>query len=85
MVGVCAPSGAALSRRTRRQNVIGNAIAGYIGHKIDASDGEGGALGAAVGVVTWKVAKTLVPAAIVIGAAAFGARYVTRRFQEAKA
>lgn len=62
--------------------MIGEAIAGYIGHSIDASDGEGGALGAAVGVVTWKVAKTLVPAAIVIGAAAFGARYLSRKWQE---
>lgn len=65
--------------------MIGEAIAGYIGHKIDASDGEGGALGAAAGVVTWKIAKTLVPAAIVIGAAAFGARYLSRRFKEATA
>lgn len=62
--------------------MIGEAVAGYIGHKIDASDGEGGALGAAVGVVTWKIAKTVVPAAIVIGVAAFAARWISRRWQE---
>lgn len=65
--------------------MIGEAIAGYIGHEIDASDGEGGALGAAVGVVTWKIAKTLVPAAIVLGAGAFGYAYLKRRLQELKA
>ncbi|ODP37789.1 hypothetical protein [Sphingomonas turrisvirgatae] len=65
--------------------MIGEAIAGYIGHRIDASDGEGGALGAAVGVVTWKVATTVVPAAIVLGAAAFGYSYLKRRLQETKA
>ena len=65
--------------------MIGEAVAGYIGHKIDASDGEGGALGAALGVVTWKIAKTVVPAAIVLGAAAFGYSYVKRRFAESQA
>lgn len=62
--------------------MIGEAVAGYIGHQIDASDGEGGALGAAVGVVTWNIAKTVIPAAIVIGAAAFSARWIRRRWQE---
>ncbi|MEG3180865.1 hypothetical protein [Sphingomonas sp. LT1P40] len=62
--------------------MIGEAIAGAIGHQIDASDGEGGALGAAVGVVTWKVAKNVIPALLVIGAAAWGARYLSRRWQE---
>ncbi|PKP96832.1 MAG: hypothetical protein CVT76_05860 [Alphaproteobacteria bacterium HGW-Alphaproteobacteria-15] len=62
--------------------MIGEAIAGYIGHQIDASDGEGGALGAAVGIITWKIAKTVVPAAIVIGTAAWGASYLKRRWQE---
>ncbi len=62
--------------------MIGEAIAGYVGHQIDASDGEGGALGAAVGVVTWKVAKTVVPTLIVLGVAAWGARYLSRRWQE---
>lgn len=65
--------------------MIGEAIAGYIGHRIDASDGEGGALGAAVGVVTWKIAKTVIPAAIVLGVAAWGASYLNRRFKEVTA
>lgn len=65
--------------------MIGEAIAGYIGHKVDASDGEGGALGAAVGVVTWKIVKTVVPAAIVIGAGVFGYSVLKRRMQELNA
>jgi hypothetical protein len=65
--------------------MIGEAIAGYIGHRIDASDGEGGALGAVAGVAAWKVARTLVPAAIGIGAAAIGARYRSRKWREKSA
>ena len=63
--------------------MIGELVAGYIGQKIDESDGEGGTLGAIAGVATWKVAKTVVPAAIVIGAAALGYRYLRRRLQTA--
>jgi hypothetical protein len=58
--------------------MIGDAIAGYIGHKIDSSDGEGGALGAAVAIVTWKVAKRVIPTAIVLGAIAYGVHRFTR-------
>lgn len=61
--------------------MIGELVAGYIGNRIDESDGEGGTLGAVVGVATWKVAKTVVPAAIVIGAAALGYRYLRRRLR----
>jgi hypothetical protein len=52
--------------------MIGNAIAGWIGHRIDARDGEGGALGAVAGVLAWKTAKRVVPAALVLGAIAYG-------------
>ncbi len=60
--------------------MIGDAIAGWIGNRIDRRDGEGGTLGAITGVLAWKAAKTIVPAAIVIGAAAYAAhRLLPRR------
>jgi len=61
--------------------MIGKAIAGWIGAKIDRRDGEGGTLGAIAGVATWEVAKRVVPAAIVLGGAAIGARYIARKWQ----
>jgi hypothetical protein len=65
--------------------MIGDLIAAAIGRDIDLSDGEGGTLGAAVGVVTWEVAKRVVPAAIVLGGAALGARYLFNRFGRSSA
>lgn len=59
--------------------MIGDAIAGWIGNRIDRRDGEGGALGAIAGVLTWKAAKKIVPAAIVLGAAAYGAHKLSQR------
>jgi hypothetical protein len=59
--------------------MIGDLVAGWIGNRIDRSDGEGGVLGAALGVVTWKVVKGVVPAALFIGGAALGARYLAKR------
>jgi hypothetical protein len=59
--------------------MIGKAIAGWIGSSIDRRDGEGGALGAITGVAAWEVGKRVVPAVLVLGAAALGARYLTRR------
>lgn len=53
--------------------MIGDAIAGWIGNRIDRRDGKGGTLGAIAGVLTWKAAKRIVPAAIVLGAVAYGA------------
>ena len=53
--------------------MIGDAIAGWIGNKIDRRDGKGGTLGAIAGVLTWKATKRIVPAAIVLGAVAYGA------------
>jgi hypothetical protein len=41
--------------------MIGNAIAGWIGNRIDRRDGEGGTLGALAGVLTWKATKRIVP------------------------
>lgn len=59
--------------------MIGDAIAGWIGNRIDRRDGEGGTLGALAGVLTWKAAKRIVPAAIVLGVAAYGARKLSQR------
>jgi len=59
--------------------MIGKAIAGWIGSRIDRRDGEGGTLGAVVGVATWEVAKRVVPAAFVLGAGAIGAAYLKRK------
>jgi len=58
--------------------MIGDAIAGYIGNKIDRRDGKGGTIGALVGVLGWKAAKRIVPAAIVLGGIAYGVRRFTR-------
>ncbi|MDG2535044.1 hypothetical protein P6144_15395 [Sphingomonas sp. HITSZ_GF] len=63
--------------------MIGDAIAGWIGNRIDRADGEGGALGAIAGVLTWKAAKKIVPAAIVIGGAAYAYHHFTRGRAEA--
>ncbi len=59
--------------------MIGDFIAAAIGRDIDRRDGEGGVLGALAGVVTWKVAKRVVPAVIVLGGAALAARYVVNK------
>ena len=65
--------------------MIGDIIAAAIGRDIDRRDGEGGTLGALAGVATWKVARRVVPAAIVLGGAALGARYLIRKFGHAPA
>jgi len=51
--------------------MIGDAIAGWIGNRIDRRDGEGGTLGALTGVLVWKATKKIVPAAIVLGTVAY--------------
>lgn len=61
--------------------MIGDLIAAAIGRDIDRRDGEGGTLGALAGVATWKVVRRVVPAAIVLGGAALGARYLIRKFR----
>jgi hypothetical protein len=58
--------------------MIGDAIAGWIGNRIDRRDGEGGTLGALAGVLTWKVTKRVVPAALVLGAVAYGVHKLTQ-------
>jgi hypothetical protein len=65
--------------------VIGDLIAAAIGRNIDQRDGEGGTLGAVAGVVMWKVARRVVPAAIVLGGAALGARSLMRKLGNAPA
>ncbi|WP_066826941.1 hypothetical protein [Sphingomonas mali] len=61
--------------------MIGDLIAAAIGRNIDQRDGKGGTLGALAGVATWKVAKRVVPAVIVLGGVALGARYLARKFR----
>ncbi|MBO9714489.1 hypothetical protein [Sphingomonas sp.] len=65
--------------------MIGDAIAGWIGRSIDRRDGEGGTMGAILGVGAWEVAKRVVPAALLLGGAVLGARYVSARLQPATA
>lgn len=65
--------------------MIGDFIAAAIGRDIDRRDGQGGVLGALAGVATWKVAKRVVPAAIVLGGTALGARYLARKISERSA
>lgn len=56
--------------------MIGDAIAGWLGNKIDRRDGEGGTLGALAGVAIWRVGKRVVPTALVLG----GIAYAVHRF-----
>jgi hypothetical protein len=60
--------------------MIGRAIAAYIGNRIDRRDGKGGALGAIAGLAAWGIARRAVPAAIVLGGAAYGAHRLRKRF-----
>ncbi|NYT40567.1 hypothetical protein HZY97_07350 [Sphingomonas sp. R-74633] len=62
--------------------MIGDAIAGWIGNRIDRRDGEGGTLGALAGVLSWKAAKKIVPAALVVGGAAYAYHHFVRSRQE---
>ena len=59
--------------------MIGKMIAATIGRHIDQRDGEGGTLGAATGVATYEIAKRVIPVALVVGGAAWAARYIARR------
>ena len=61
--------------------MIGDLIAAGIGRNIDESDGEGGTVGAIMGVAVWEVTKRVVPAAIVLGGAALAAHYLSRKFR----
>lgn len=64
--------------------MIGNAIAAWIGHRIDRRDGEGGTLGAVAGVAGWQVAKRVVPAAVILGTAALGAHYIAKKVRASR-
>ncbi|WP_066798988.1 hypothetical protein [Sphingomonas soli] len=59
--------------------MIGKAIAAYIGNRIDRRDGKGGTLGALAGMAAFGLGKRALPAAIVLGAAAYGARALQKR------
>jgi hypothetical protein len=59
--------------------MIGKAIAGWVGNRIDRRDGDGGTFGAMAGVASWELAKRVVPAALVLGGVALGVRYLRRR------
>lgn len=61
--------------------MIGKAIAGYIGEKIDQRDGKGGTLGALTGVALYEIGKRVIPVAILAGAAAMGTHYLQKRFR----
>ncbi len=60
--------------------MIGKAIAAYIGNRIDRRDGKGGTLGAVAGMAAYGIGRRVLPAAIVLGAAACGARALQRCF-----
>ncbi|MES2988667.1 MAG: hypothetical protein V4808_12240 [Pseudomonadota bacterium] len=60
--------------------MIGKAIAAYIGNRIDRRDGKGGTLGALAGMAAFGLGRRVLPAAIVLGAAAYGARAIQKRF-----
>lgn len=60
--------------------MIGKAIAGWIGNRIDRRDGEGGTLGAITGVAVYETGKRVLPAAILIGGGVLFARYLRNRF-----
>ena len=62
--------------------MLGDLIAAAIGRDIDRRDGKGGAIGALAGVASWRVAKRVIPAAMVVGAAVLGARYVKRKLDD---
>jgi len=59
--------------------MIGDAIAGWIGNRIDRRDGEGGTLGALAGVLTWKATRRVLPTAIALGAVAYGIHKLQQR------
>jgi len=61
--------------------MIGKAIAGWIGSKIDRRDGEGGTLGAVTGVAVYEVAKRVIPVALLAGGAAIGMHYLQKRYR----
>lgn len=65
--------------------MIGRAVAGWIGGRIDRRDGEGGALGAAVGVAVYTMGKRVLPAVLVIGSGVLLARYLRTRFSDDRA
>jgi hypothetical protein len=58
--------------------MIGDAIAGWLGNRIDRRDGEGGTLGALAGVAIWRVGKRVVPAALVLGGVAYAVHRLSR-------
>ncbi len=60
--------------------MIGKAIAAYIGNRIDRRDGKGGTLGAFAGMVAFGLGRRALPAAIVLGAAAYGGRALRKRY-----
>ena len=59
--------------------MIGKAIAAYIGNRIDRRDGQGGMLGALAGMAALKIARRSIPAAIAVGAAAYGINRLRKR------
>ena len=56
--------------------MIGKAIAGWIGSKVDRRDGEGGTLGALTGVAIYSIGKRVLPVALLAGGVALGVHYL---------
>jgi len=69
--------------RAKENFMIGKAIAGWIGNKIDRRDGKGGTLGAVAGVAAYSIGKRVLPVAILAGGAAIGMHYLQKRFRGA--
>lgn len=59
--------------------MIGKAIAAYIGGKVDRRDGQGGAVGALVGVATYALSRRMLPVAVAAGGAALAIGYLKRK------
>jgi energy-converting hydrogenase Eha subunit B len=59
--------------------MIGQAIAGWIGNRIDRRDGKGGTLGTLAGVATYALGKRALPVMLVAGGAVLAARAIRNR------
>ncbi|MCW3836435.1 hypothetical protein ACFQ1E_10585 [Sphingomonas canadensis] len=59
--------------------MIGKAIAGWIGSRIDRRDGKGGPLGAIAGVAAYSLGRRFLPVALLAGGAIAGARFLRGR------
>ncbi|MES2442950.1 MAG: hypothetical protein V4574_08975 [Pseudomonadota bacterium] len=61
--------------------MIGKAIAGWLGNRIDRRDGKGGTIGALTGVAVYAAGKRILPVALLAGGAALGMHYLQKRYR----